>query len=58
MELERRLRSAFETQGDRTLFVKAEGHIPYDRVVAVVDIGRGAGASRIGLLDDVGGVRR
>ena len=50
-DLERRLRAAFETRGDTTLFVKVEGDVPYERVVAAVDAAQGAGASRIGLVE-------
>jgi len=57
-ELDERLRSAFERGGNRTVFGKAKGDVPYERVVAAVDAGRGAGATRIGLLDDAGGARR
>jgi biopolymer transport protein TolR len=56
-ELDRRLRAAFETRGDRTLFVKAAGDAAYERVVAAIDVARGAGASRIGLADDSGDPR-
>ena len=50
-DLEGRLRAAFETRGDRTLFVRAEGGVAYERVVAAIDAARGAGASRIGLVE-------
>lgn len=50
-DLEGRLRAAFETRGDGTLFVKVEGDVPYERVVAAVDAAQGAGASRIGLVE-------
>ena len=51
-DLERRLRAAFETRGDRVLFVRAAGDVPYERVVAAIDTAQGAGAARIGLMDD------
>jgi len=51
-DLDRRLRATFETRADRTLFVKAKGEIPYDRVVAALDVAEGAGAARVGLIED------
>jgi len=50
-DLDLRLRAAFETRPDRTLLVKAKGEIPYDRVVAALDVAEGAGAARIGLVE-------
>lgn len=51
-ELERRLRAAFATRGDGTLFVRVEGGVAYERAVAAIDAAHGAGSSRIGLLED------
>ena len=51
-DLDRRLRTAFGTRGDRTLFVKASGDVAYERIVAAIDVAQGAGASRIGLADE------
>jgi len=56
-DLDRRLRAAFETRGDRTLFVKAARDVAYERVVAAIDVAQGAGASRIGLADEPGDPR-
>lgn len=50
-DLDRQLRAAFATRGDRSLFVRAAGDVAYDRVVAVIDVAQGAGASRIGLVE-------
>jgi biopolymer transport protein ExbD len=49
-ELDRRLRPAFETREGRTLFVRAGADVPYERVVAAIDVAEGAGASRVGLV--------
>jgi biopolymer transport protein ExbD len=51
-DLERRLRTAFATRGDGTLFVRVEGGVAYERAVAAIDAAHGAGASRIGLVED------
>jgi biopolymer transport protein ExbD len=46
------LHDRFAVRADRTLFVKAEGVIPYGRVVEAMDVARGAGAERIGIVTD------
>jgi biopolymer transport protein TolR len=51
-DLDRRLRAALQTRGDRTLFVRAADDVPYERVVVVIDVAEGAGASRVGLIAD------
>ncbi len=51
-DLDRQLRAAFETRGDRALFVRAAADVSYERVVAAIDVAAGAGATRIGLADD------
>ena len=47
-----RLHELFAARTDRTLFVKAVGALPYGRVVEAMDVARGAGAERIGILSD------
>ncbi len=49
--LEEQLRAACETRGDRSLLVKAPLELRYHRVVEALDMARGAGAERIGMLD-------
>jgi biopolymer transport protein ExbD len=49
-ELDARLRDAFAARGDRTLFVRATGGLPYRTVVEALDVARGAGADRIGIM--------
>jgi biopolymer transport protein ExbD len=51
-DLDARLRSAFETRRDATLFVRPSADIRYSRLVAALDVAKGAGASRIGLVDE------
>ncbi len=51
-ELGSRLRAAFDTRGDRTLFVRVATSVRYERVVEALDAASGAGASRIGLVDE------
>src|SRR5215831_6100983 len=47
-----RLSSVFKTRADRTIFVQADGDIEYDGVVQVIDVAKGAGAIRVGLVTD------
>jgi biopolymer transport protein ExbD len=49
-ELMALLRDTFQTRADKTLFFEASGANPYGRVVAALDVARGAGVERIGLL--------
>lgn len=53
-DLETALRDTLTTRRDRTVFVRASGSVSYARVVEVVDVARGAGAERIGLVPDAG----
>lgn len=54
-ELDGRLRAAFETRRDATLFVRPSSDVRYERLVAALDVAMGAGAARIGLVDDEAG---
>jgi biopolymer transport protein ExbD len=50
-DLDQRLRAAFETRRDTTLFVRPSAEISYARLIAALDVANGAGASRIGLVE-------
>ena len=39
-------------RSDKTIFVKAGGKIPYGKVVEAMDIARGAGVERIGIISE------
>jgi biopolymer transport protein ExbD len=49
-DLDERLKDVLSSRSDRTVFVRASGHVRYGRVVAAMDMARGAGAERIGIL--------
>jgi biopolymer transport protein ExbD len=49
--LEPRLRAALETRRERTVFVRVGEGVAYARVVDALDLARGCGAERIGLVD-------
>jgi biopolymer transport protein TolR len=51
-DLESRLRDIFAARSDKTIFVKASGKIPYGKVVQAMDIARGAGVERIGIISE------
>jgi biopolymer transport protein TolR len=45
-----RLQEVLRTRSDRTLFVQADNDVLYDHVAQLIDVARGAGANRIGLM--------
>jgi biopolymer transport protein TolR len=51
-ELETRLKEIFQTKTDKTMFVKASGKVLYGKVVEAMDVARGAGVERIGIMTE------
>ncbi len=51
-ELPLRIRDIFETRADKTLFLKAFGGLEYGRVVEVLDVIRGNGVERVGIVPE------
>jgi biopolymer transport protein TolR len=51
-ELGSRLRDIFQARSDKTMFVKASASVLYGRVVDAMDIARGAGVERIGIISE------
>jgi biopolymer transport protein TolR len=51
-ELESRLKDIFAARQDKTIFVRAQGKIAYGRVVQAMDIARGSGVERIGIISE------
>jgi biopolymer transport protein ExbD len=49
-ELPRRLREILELRSDRTLFLQAHEKLRYREVVAVLDLVRGCGVDRVGIV--------
>ncbi len=45
-----RLQDVLRTRSDRTLFVQADDGVLYNEVAQLIDMARGAGANRIGLM--------
>jgi biopolymer transport protein TolR len=51
-ELDTRLKDIFQTRSDKTIFVRASGKVPYGKVVEAMDVARGAGVERIGIISE------
>ena len=51
-ELDNRLKDIFQTRSDKTLFVRATGDVLYGRVVQAMDVAKGAGVERIGIISE------
>jgi len=45
-----RLQDVLRTRSDRTLFIQADDEVLYNDVARLIDLARGAGADRIGLM--------
>jgi biopolymer transport protein ExbD/biopolymer transport protein TolR len=50
--LDTRLKDIFQTRSDKTLFVRATGEVPYGKVVEAMDVARGSGVERIGIISE------
>jgi biopolymer transport protein ExbD len=51
-DLDGRLKDIFQARSDKTIFVRATGPVPYGRVVQAMDVAKGAGVERIGIISD------
>jgi biopolymer transport protein ExbD len=51
-ELGGRLRDVYAGRGDRTLYLLGDGRLRYGQIVDVIDVARGAGVSRIGVVTE------
>lgn len=49
-ELQARLSSLYRDRTDKTLFVMGDGRLPYGRIVEAIDVAKGAGVDRIGIV--------
>jgi biopolymer transport protein TolR len=45
-----RLTEVFKTRAERVVFVKADGDLPFESVAKAIDIAKGAGIDKIGLM--------
>jgi biopolymer transport protein ExbD len=53
-ELDQKLTDVFQTRNDKTLFVRGAAKSLYGKVVEAMDIARGAGVERVGIISDLG----
>ncbi|HLA79797.1 MAG TPA: biopolymer transporter ExbD [Vicinamibacteria bacterium] len=51
-ELDQKLKDIFQTKSDKTIFVRATGKVPYGKVVEAMDVARGAGVERVGIISE------
>jgi biopolymer transport protein ExbD len=49
-ELPLRIRDIFETRSDKTIFLRAAPTLRYGQVVAILDVARGNGVERVGIV--------
>jgi len=54
-ELPLRIRDIFETRTDKTIFLRAAPSLSYGDVVAVLDIAKGNGVERVGIVEPAEG---
>jgi biopolymer transport protein TolR len=50
--LQSMLADTFRDRRDKTLFISADGSLPYGRVVHVIDAAKGAGVARVGVITE------
>jgi biopolymer transport protein ExbD len=50
--LEERLRDIFKTRAERVMFVRGDPSLNFEDVAEVIDIGKGAGVDKIGLVTE------
>ena len=51
-DLDSKLKDIFQARADKTIFVKARPTVLYGKVVQAMDIAKGAGVERIGIISD------
>jgi biopolymer transport protein TolR len=51
-ELHAKLAALFRGRTDKTLFVMGDGRLPYGRIVEAIDIAKGAGVDRVGIVTE------
>ena len=51
-ELDQKLKDIFQTRSDKTMFVRGDAKSLYGKIVEAMDIARGAGVERVGIISD------
>jgi len=51
-DLQTRLAALYRERSDKTLFVMGDGRLPYGRIVEAIDIAKGAGVDKVGIVTE------
>jgi biopolymer transport protein ExbD len=51
-ELQARLAGLYRERRDKTLFVMGDGTLPYGRIVEAIDMAKGAGVEKVGIVTE------
>jgi biopolymer transport protein TolR len=51
-ELHDRLKAIYRERTEKTLFVMGDGALPYGRVIEAIDIAKGAGVEKVGIVTE------
>ena len=51
-ELGTKLAALYATRSDKTLFVMGDARLPYGRIVEAIDIAKGAGVEKVGIVTE------
>lgn len=50
--LESRLRDIFDTRREKTMFIAASGQLSYGDIIEIIDIAKGAGVDKVGIVTE------
>jgi biopolymer transport protein ExbD len=51
-DLQTRLEALYRDRRDKTLFVMGDGQLPYGRIVEAIDMAKGAGVVKVGIVTE------
>src|SRR3954462_10877797 len=51
-DLQTRLREIYRDRRDRTLYLMGDGELPYGQVIHAIDLAKGAGVDRVGVVTE------
>ena len=51
-ELEERLRAIYRDRRDKTMYVMGAGTLRYKNIIEVIDVAKGAGVDRVGIVTE------
>jgi biopolymer transport protein TolR len=51
-DLQARLTTLYRDRHDKTLFVMGDGRLPYGRIVEAIDMAKGAGVEKVGIVTE------